>query len=333
MNLFLTNQCNESCSFCYAEDYFKGTPKGDRKQYEVTVESLRAYAALVKAHGDLPLHDPDHDELTRSYYAASCVNLLGGEPSVHPFFDEVVTLIREELKLGVIVFTNGGFPKKIAKLKDRVWSVTINGHFAERAPKMGFEMHRVFANLPVRPTDDIIARLTVIRDAGIKGMFMAFATPAGSARDAAFTPDDLVRMKEVHAKALEFCAANEIYLGYDCSFPLCVDERVGQTKCSSVPVMDAQGHISICGGDYYYNSAKRHVSTFATLDELHAYTMAVQTGLRGLPSEFDVCNKCEHFNKACNGMCLSYRVKPAKFDEGVAAAAAAASTIKAPSAA
>lgn len=309
MNLFLTNQCNESCSFCYAEDFFKSSVKVKKKDFDLTLAALGRYGELVKAFGELPMLDPTHDELTRGYYAAGCVNLLGGEPTVHPFFEQTVDAVKA-MGLGVIVFTNGGFPKRIAPLVDRIWSLTINGHFAERAPSLGFPMERVYANLPLRPTDDVLARLTVIRDAGIKAMFLAFATPAGGAREASFTPDDLAKMKDMHGKALDFCEANGIYLGYDCSFPLCVDAHVEQTRCSSVPVMDAQGFISICGGEYYMESAKQHISTFPTLQAMHEYTLGIQNGLRALPSQFDVCNKCEHFNKGCHGMCLSYRVKP-----------------------
>ncbi len=308
MNLFLTNKCNESCSFCYAETFFKGSPKAERKQFETTMAALHIYADLVKDAPPLPGWGPNLDELTQTYFAARCVNLLGGEPSTHPFFTETVDEIHK-LKLGCIVFTNGGLPHRIQRVKDKIWSVTVNGHFAQRAPDLGFPMEKVFANLPLRPEDDVVKALTVIRDAGIKGIFLAFATPAGGSRASSFTPDDHGDMVRMHQLALDFCENNGIVMGYDCSFPLCVDERVGQTKCSSVPVMDAEGNMSICGGDYYYSPAKRHISSFDSLTDLHEYTFGVQNRLRDLPSQFDVCNGCEHFNKGCNGMCLAYRVR------------------------
>lgn len=306
MNLFLTNVCNESCSFCYAESYFKAAPRADPRKLQALYGHLDAYAALVATAPPLPPWDDRQDELARSFYAARTVNLLGGEPTLHPHFVDVVNAVHAR-GLGVIVFTNGSMPKRIAEVRDKLWSITMNGLFAHRAPDLGFPLERVYANLPIRPGDDVVAALTPIRDAGIKGVFLAFATPAGGAQSGAFTPNDLDAMKQVHGAALDFCRKHGIFLGYDCSFPLCVDERVQQTRCSSVPVMDPDGNLTICGGDYFYEPGKRHISSFTSLDDLHGYTYGLLEGLRTLPSRFEVCNRCEHFNKDCHGMCLVYR--------------------------
>ena len=154
---------------------------------------------------------------------------------------------------------------------------------------------------------DVVAALDKIHTAGIRAVFLAFATPVGGADPHCFTPEDLPAMQAVHAEALAYCEANGIHLGYDCSFPLCVDERVKQTKCTSVPVMDEQGFMTICGGEYAYGPGKRHVTTFESLDDLHRYTLSIIDGLRTLPSRFDVCNECPEFNVRCHGMCLAYR--------------------------
>lgn len=307
MNLFLSRGCNEHCSFCYAGDFFGRAPSGD---LSVTLAALERYAALVRAAPPLPPWRDDLDELAMTFFASRAVNLLGGEPTIHPHFQPLVEAIHAH-GLGPIVFTNGSRPDRIAAVADKLWSITMNGHFAARAPTLGFDVRRIFANLPIRPNDDVVAALTVIRDAGIRGVFLAFATPVGGADPHCFTPNDQAEMQRIHALALEFCEANGIHLGYDCSFPLCVDARVRQTKCSSVPVMDAAGEVTICGGEYAYADGRRHINTFESLDEMHRYTFGLINNLRALPSRFAVCNACPEFNKHCHGMCLAYREKPA----------------------
>ena len=307
MNLFLTRGCNERCAFCYAGDFFDKAPSSDS---EALFAALARYARLVAEAPPLPLWRDDETELAMTYYASRSVGLLGGEPTLHPQFERVVAAIAG-YGLGPILFTNGSRPERVAAVAHLLWSVTINGHFASRAPTLGFDVRRIFANLPLRPGDDAVAALTKIRDAGIRGVFLAFATPVGGADPNCFTPENQDEMRRMHGLALEFCESNGIYLGYDCSFPLCVDERVRQTKCSSVPVMNTSGEVTICGGEYAYAAGLRHVDTFESLEAMHTYTFGLINGLRTLPSKFDVCNECPEFNKRCHGMCLAYRDRSA----------------------
>lgn len=311
MNLFLTRGCNERCTFCYAGEFFERAPSPDNTALFAAIDR---YGRLVAEAPPLPPWSDDVPELAMTLFSSRSVCLLGGEPTLHPQFEAVVRRIAGH-GLGPVLFTNGSRPDRVSAVADLLWSVTINGHFASRAPGLGFDVKRIFANLPIRPGDDVLAALRGIRDAGIRGMFLAFSTPVGGADANCFTPDDQDEMRRVHGLALEFCEANGIYLGYDCSFPLCVDERVRQTKCSSVPVMNTSGEITICGGEYSYAAGLRHVDTFESLHDLHAYTFGLISGLRALPSRFEVCNQCPEFNKRCHGMCLAYR------DRGAAAAA------------
>jgi len=230
---------------------------------------------------------------------------LGGEPTIHPDFEDVVSEIHR-LNLGVTIFTNGSRPDKISAVADKIHAITINGHFAHRAADLG-DPKRIFANLPVGPSDDIIELLTTIHNAGIRSVVLAFTTPVGGTKAEVFTPEDQNAMRRLHQAALAFCQDHEIFLGYDCSFPLCVDERVAQTRCSSVPVMDVSGHMTICGGEYSYDKGRRHIDTFTSLTELHEYTHGLLSGLRTYPSQFEICNQCPDFNHKCHGMCLAFR--------------------------
>jgi len=308
MNLMLTNACNERCSFCYAEQFFATDREASRADFELIKEHLAQYAKLVHA-AQIPDWDADAPELQRTLYSAKAINFLGGEPTLYPHFAELVEFIHG-LGLGVLLFTNGAFPEKIHPIRKKLWTITLNGHFAHRAPNLNIDPMRIHANLPIIPGDDLLARLKVIRDAQIKTLYLAFATPAGQRPGHFFTPEDLEEMKRLHQLAVAFCAENGIFLAYDCSFPKCVDAHVAETMCSSVPVMNTQGEISICGGDYYAQKGKRPLSDFATLEDLHAFTFGRITVQRSEPSIFEICNGCEHFNVSCHGMCLKFRKTP-----------------------
>lgn len=326
MNLFLTSRCNERCPFCYAERFMAGRPPDPATDASTgrILGHLRTYADLVRKGGTLPLFRPEMDEETRSLYSARTVNLLGGEPTIHPAFARIVEEIAR-LGLGAMVFTNASLPARIREVKDLLWTVVVNGHFAERAGELGMPMSRVHANLPIQPGVDVVRALARVRDAGIRTVYLAFAAPAGGTGGTYFTPQDLDAMKEVHRAAMDFCREAGILVAYDCSFPVCVDRGVLQTKCTSVPVMDTDGYITICGGEYFMEEGRRHISTFRDIREVHAYTFRLISGLRSLPSTFDVCNRCEHFNRECHGMCLAFRVKPA----AATAAATGAATVPA----
>lgn len=309
MNLFLTSRCNERCSFCYAERWFDETPPQPNApdSLERLRSALRTYGDLVRAHGPLPTTF-DGTTAEGTLYAAGNVALLGGEPTIHPHFARIVDEVAAQ-GLTCAVFTNASMPERIQAVADRLVLVIVNGLFADRAPALGLPENRVHANLPIQPGQDVLGDLARVRDAGIKTVYLAFASPAGAPGEY-YTPNDLEAMQAVHRAATAFCREAGIFLAYDCSFPVCVDAEAIGPQCTSVPVLDATGDISICGGDYFLDEGRRPIESFGSLRELHDYTFSLIARLRGLPSRFDVCNGCEHFNDPCHGMCLTYRQAP-----------------------
>lgn len=309
MNLFLTSACNERCPFCYAETYFQSARDKPPRDGGDLFAYIRLYGKLVHRAQPPPPYSPKLDEETRTLFSARTVNLLGGEPTLHPSFERVV----EEISgngLAAIVFTNASRPEKIRAVAHRLATVVVNGHFADRATDFGIEPFRIHANLPIEPGLDVVAALRKIYDSGIRTVYLAFAAPAGGNNGSYFTPLDLEAMKRVHQAAMKYCRVQGMTVAYDCSFPVCVDPNILQAKCTSVPVMDPNGYITICGGEYFHEDGKRHISTFDDYREIHRYTFHLISRLRALPSRFEVCNGCEYFNRECHGMCLGFR-KPA----------------------
>ena len=302
MNLLLTRTCNERCAFCYAYRVHEQPGGGD---LDTLLGALRHYARLVREAPAPAIWDARQDEPTRLLQAARAINLLGGEPTLHPHLLSIVGEIAE-LGLGSILFTNGSHPEVVHQAAPWLWSVCVNGYFAQRVSRLDLDLHRVSANLALRPDLDALEALEVIHQVGVRAVVLAFATPAGQVAGPFFTPEDQEAMTRLHRQVLDFCRPRGILVGYDCSFPHCVQPGEGN-HCSAVPIMDTEGQVTICGGRYFLAEAARPISAFHSLQALHAFTLGLQRALRQRPSRFAVCNRCPEFNTRCNGMCLAYR--------------------------
>jgi organic radical activating enzyme len=74
MNILLTTRCNKNCSFCFAKKAMREKPAQD-----MTLENFQRLICLVKADQTNPI-----------------VKLLGGEPTMHPAFPQILTILRRE---------------------------------------------------------------------------------------------------------------------------------------------------------------------------------------------------------------------------------------------
>lgn len=102
LHLYLTNKCNLHCPHCYM---FSGTPEENELSTE---ELLRMISDYAKAGGER-------------------ITLSGGEPTIHPAFDEIVTIAYQQ-GLKVRVLSNGTLlpPSRIASLADKIDSIQIS---------------------------------------------------------------------------------------------------------------------------------------------------------------------------------------------------------------
>ncbi len=87
-NLILTKQCNQKCSYCFAESY----PQSDANS--ISFISKNSFINYL-------------NYLERS--KIDQVRLIGGEPSLHPKFSEYIKVAFEK-DLKIVVFTNGLIP-------------------------------------------------------------------------------------------------------------------------------------------------------------------------------------------------------------------------------
>ncbi len=302
MNLFLTRRCDEGCAFCYARTWM-GSP--ERPGLEALLPALEHYAGLVRGAGPPPRWRAEASDQELLAGSAGTVNLLGGEPALHPDFVVLVHRLRE-LGLGVNLFTAGGHPEPVRVVAEQLWFVTLNGRFVQRAGDLGVPLERFTAHLPLRPGDDVTALLEAVASAGLGSAVLAFAAPAGGALGPFFEPDDPEPMRAVVAEARAAASRLELSLGWDCAPPRCVlPEEPG--RCLPVPVMDPQGNVSVCAGHYFDPARACPVTDFASLAALHSWALAVYAELEARPSPHAACRACPELGRGCHGMCLGSR--------------------------
>jgi len=107
VNLLITMRCNRSCSYCFAK------------------EKIHSYSGLAH-HRDITLHDLDKalDFLARS--GCDSLQLAGGEPTIHPEFDEIlIRILRRDMNVNL--------------LSNALWNPEKNELFSKISPvKLGF---------------------------------------------------------------------------------------------------------------------------------------------------------------------------------------------------
>lgn len=304
MNLFLTRDCDQGCAFCYALAWMGGDSRDDAS-LERLWPALEHYARLVRGAGAPPLWQAGAGPAELLASSAGTVNLLGGEPTAHPAFAEVVRRLRS-LRLGVNLFTSGAHPERVRSVADSLWFVTLNGRFVERAPLLGVELTRMAAHLPLRPGDDVVALLEAVARAGLRSAVLAFAAPAGGAAGPFFAPPDLAAMAAVVQAAEAAGARLGLTLGWDCAPPRCVLPD-GPGRCLPVPVLDCRGMVSVCGGAYLLEARLRPIQDFDSIAALHTWVQEVYSELSQRPSPYEACQACPQLDEACMGMCLGWR--------------------------
>ncbi len=92
-NLIVSNICNANCDFCFASSFLHKKMNLITQRF-MSFEEIQFYMNLLDQSG---VHD---------------VRLLGGEPTLHPNFPEIITNIRSHQK-HITIFTNGVLSEKV----------------------------------------------------------------------------------------------------------------------------------------------------------------------------------------------------------------------------
>ena len=94
-NVLLTNFCNQNCPYCFAKDEMeRATVK------EMSLEDFKKLVVILKKN------------------KIRTLRLMGGEPTLHSYFDEIIKLALAEFE-EILIFTNGLIPTKSRRILEK----------------------------------------------------------------------------------------------------------------------------------------------------------------------------------------------------------------------
>ncbi len=239
MNLLINDVCNRSCSYCFAQNRVRLGQEVAVAANNISLESVRFYLEFLQ----------------RSHISE--FKILGGEPTLHPQFSEIVNL---GLKGGfsVAVFTNGMWSRRVCDYVAALGSaplklvVNINEPRYWKGPEADFQARcleaaggkamigfNIFeADFSLLFTRELIARFGLQRE-----LRLGLASPILGQENQYIT----VAMREQIGRRLldqlEQLEASDVLGCFDCGFVYCMfpEERWGTLIRSA-----QNGFLSLC---------------------------------------------------------------------------------------
>lgn len=308
-NLILTTDCQRKCAYCFAQE--------DRNKKQVfSWEGFKMAVEFLET-------DPDNKN----------VNLLGGEPTLHKKFVDMLGYLLEK-DFQIQVFTNAMVPedklheihelitKKVIPRKDQLYfavnineekyrseeEINLQSRFFKKLGYLSYPSFTIFEN-------DVDLKFLVktieenLLDPYIR---LGLAMPIVNGKNKYLHPEDY---KKVAKSIIDLSENSEgITLTFDCGFPLCMFSLAEVGKLSQNKEND---FMFICGQplDIYpdltvtncYPLSKLHRTTiqnFKNVKELKEYFekgFSVSSGMFG-----EKCRECSFFMRPCMGGCKAF---------------------------
>lgn len=245
MNVLLTRACNRRCSYCFAMERMNGDAGASGRHDAPLTISKDDFARVVEF-------------AVRSGQGG--LGILGGEPSLHPEFLDLLA-VSCEAGLRTTVFTNALWSKaklgRVVELRrryDELLNFIVNMNEPSRSPAHEHARQaRLFQAVPEacclgfnasRTDCDARFLVDVVETYGLQKEIRI-----GLAQPLADTPNEHVAAADYRGLApavmalAEECDRNDIRLGFDCGFVLCMfsEEQVGRL------VLAGAHFTSFCG--------------------------------------------------------------------------------------
>ena len=310
MNLIITDRCNRSCPYCFAQEKVR-LAGGVGNARVLSFEDFRFCLDFLQRSGSNEL------------------KLLGGEPTLHP---EFCGMIDEGLarKFEIRVFSNGLWPDEVCHFVEQTPSPSFRFLFNVNEPggqsawevsrqdrclaavggraMVGFNVYR--PDFDLRFVIEIINRFDLRRE-----VRLGLAHPIfGHANE--FVEDfDLPALGRRLLSQMEDLEKEDVTVALDCGFPLCMfpEDRLGQLVTGARP-----GRLSVCqpvldvGPDLTVwpcfplsELLNVNLRDYQTRAELAAYYDERLASVRSIGS-MDECLDCRfHRRQQCCGGCIA----------------------------
>jgi|WetSurSiteA1Bulk_404760.scaffolds.fasta_scaffold00020_24 MoaA/NifB/PqqE/SkfB family radical SAM enzyme len=307
-NLSITNVCNKSCVYCFAND--------TRNEYG-------------KAHMEEGLYEKALDYLERSGIRQA--RLLGGEPTLHPAF---ISFVGKALNRGlsVMLFTNGLISDKVLEFLYSIprekLSILLNTIQPEEKNEAGtrrqLEVMQKLGPVIIAGVNIYNARqelhylLDYVNKFGLKKEIrMGISHSVLSMVNIYLHPKEYPKIGQKIAKFKLDAKKSGISLGFDCGFVPCMfpqehyellaDELVKAGTCCH-PIIDLLSDGSFISCYPLNNLTKIKIHDELQAGDLIGKFEEALTSYKTI-GIYPYCSSCPLFNNRCNGGCLSFRIQ------------------------
>lgn len=224
MNILLTNHCNRKCPYCFAQERVSCTPEGEDAGGTPDFISVEDFETAI-------------DFAVRS--KLETVGLLGGEPSLHPRFTDLLTIA---WKKGVHTktFTNGLWREesilaleRMSPERRRMTNFIVNVNEPSRTPEW---QQKAQSNLMARiggicslsfnisrADFDPLFLVDMIRRYDLRpSIRLGVAQPLARMANEHIEVADYRVMVPTLMRLAELCDEKDVGLGFDCGFTMCM---------------------------------------------------------------------------------------------------------------
>lgn len=324
-NVLLTERCVRSCPYCFAKKYMEDQGEEGILKWE----DLIYITDFLVSSGDRN------------------ISLLGGEPSLHPYFVDFILYLLER-DMHVNVFTSGIFPDSCFADAERMLSgvhperlsfvCNVNdpakSNFSELENVKRFL--KVFGHLTnpgfnIYRTDFSLEFIfQYINQYGLKRHIrLGLAHPIPGQKNIYIHRENLRLMAERFMSFEPWFKRFRVTAGFDCGFPLCIfsDEELGKIfrisggrmSFGCGPAVDIGPDMKIWSCFPLSDFHKKSIYDFDSMQEVVKYYtdlhMMVRSETGGL---FEECDDCNHREEGlCSGGCVAHMLSDFRDEEPI----------------
>lgn len=319
-NLLLTNYCNRSCPYCFARTKIRDHKKlSSLPRMDISLEHAAYVVDFLKRSGH------------RQY------SLLGGEPTLHPQFRQIVDYALANDML-VRVFTNGLMRLEIGKycFRNNI-PLILNLNDPEDTPLSHREkLEEIFENVGpnicpgfnIYQEDfqlgflfDLIDRYRFIRE-----IRLGIAQPIHHGDNQFLTPENYRRVGKRLSTFSREADRRNIRLNFDCGFVLCMFDKTdlgnliashADLKFTCGPTIDIGPDLNTWSCFPLSAMSNRSLKDFSDLEDvLNYYTQVLARYREG--GIYTKCHRCRFIKRGqCPGGCVAHKIRRTEGNGGV----------------
>jgi hypothetical protein len=320
-NLVVSRVCNLKCSYCFAENYFQKNKLSFKSPF-ISLEAFEHHLDFLERSG------------------INEIRLIGGEPTLHPQFAELILRARARGR-HIIVFSNGLLSEPVLdsllSLPPETCTILVNMNTAEEigSDRLVGQRRQDFLRLLgpravmsytiCNPSFDLLPIQDALLEAGCRKIIrLGLAHPTMSAHNEYLNPKQYPIVGHKIASFASIAAKQAILLDLDCGFIRCMfsDEdldALNQARanigwhCNPILDIDLDQTAIFCFP--LEDRAKVSLNDGLDATELRAH-LAAQVQVYDSIGIYKECSVCSLMNGECTGGCLANRIKrfrPANF--------------------